>query len=181
MVLLPAAVLTLPAYQCLVQVESAEQGRGRQLARAAQLAWWFRHGRSQLARCAGPPRVGAQLGLGSAIEREVCRRKGMQRQPPVARMSAVRLVSARVMLLWVTAVPVEATWAMPVRMTARVVKTARTILTRTSAAQAILTRATLTRTIAAPAAALVLPGVSPSRVERPAQAKAPVSACRAVP
>ena len=165
MVLLqPAAVLALPAYQCLVRVESAEQAQSRQAARGAQLAWWFRHGRSQLGRSAGRPRFVAQLGLGSAVEREVCQRNGMQRQVPVARMSAVRLVSARVMLLRVTAVPVKVTWGLSARMTARVVKATRAILTRTSAAPT-----------------LVPPGVSPSRVEIPAQANAPPSACRAGP
>jgi hypothetical protein len=88
----------------------------------------------------------------------------MQRQVPVARMSAVRLVSARVMLLRVTAVPVKVTWGLSARMTARVVKATRAILTRTSAAPT-----------------LVPPGVSPSRVEIPAQANAPPSACRAGP
>jgi hypothetical protein len=165
MVLLPAAaVLTLPAYQCLVRVECLEQSQSRQAARAAHLAWWFRHGRSQLGRSAGPLRFVAQLGLGSAIEREVCGRNWMQGQVPMARMSAVRLVSARVMLLRVTAVPVEATWGVPARMTARVVKAVRAILTRTSAAPT-----------------LVPPGVSPSRVGRPAQVKALPSVCRAGP
>jgi hypothetical protein len=181
MVLLPAAVLTLPVYQCLVRVESAEQAQSRQAARAVQLAWWFLRGRSQLGRSSGP-RFVAQLGLGSAVEREVCWRNGMQRRVPVARMSAVRPVSARVMLLRVTAAvpvgashkmhgnprrenPLEATWGIPAPMTARVVKATRVILIRTSAAPT-----------------LVLPGVSPSRVvERPAQAEAPPSACRAGP
>jgi hypothetical protein len=211
MVLLPAAVLTLPAYQCLVRVESAEQAQSRQAARAALLAWWLRHGRSQLERSARLRRFFAQLWPESAIEREVCRRTWMQRQVPVARMSAVRLVSARVMLLrvtgipvgashamhgdprrenplgatwgmparvtavpgeptwvvpaWMTAVPREATWGVPAWMTAKVVEAAPAILIRTSAAPT-----------------LVPPGVSPSRVvERPAQAKAPPSACRAGP
>jgi hypothetical protein len=135
----------------------------------------------------------------------------MQRQVPVARMSAVRLVSARVMLLrvtglpvgashamhgdprrenplgpawglparmtavpgeatsgvpaWMTAVPGETTWGVLAWMTAKVVEAARAILTRTSAAPTP-----------------VPPGMSPSRVvERPAQAKAPSSACRAGP
>jgi hypothetical protein len=164
MVLIPAAVLTPPAYQCLVWVESLGQAQSRQAARAAHLAWWFRHGRSQSGRSAGPPRFVAQLGLGSAIEREVCRRNWMQGQVPMARMSAVRLVSARVLLLRVTAVPVEAPWGVLARMTARVVKGVRAILTRTSAAPT-----------------LVLPGVSPFRVGRPAQVKALPSACRAGP
>jgi hypothetical protein len=164
MVLPPrAAVLTQPAYQGLVQVQSAEQAQSRQVERAAQLGW-FRHGRLKLGRSAGLPPFVAQLGLGSAIEREVCPRNWMQRQAPVARMRAMRLVSARVMLLRVTAVPVDATWAMPPRMTAGVVKAARAILTRTRAA-----------------ATLVTPRVSPARVERPAQAKALPSACRAGP
>jgi hypothetical protein len=167
MVLLPtaAALLTLPAYQCLIRVESADQAQSRQAARAAQLAWWLRHGRSQLGRCAGSPRFVAQLGRGPAIEREVGRRNWMQRQVPVGRMSAVRLVSARVTLLRVAAVPVEeATWAIPARMSAKLMKAAEAILTRTRAATA-----------------LALPGVSPSRVERPARAKEPPSGRRAGP
>jgi len=165
MVLLPAAVLRLPAYQCLVRVDSAEQAQSRQAARA--LAWWFRHGRSQLGRCGGPPCFVAQLelGVGSAIEREVWRRTGMQRQVPVARKSAVRLVA---MLLRVTAVPVAATWVILARMTASPVK-ARLVKPPP---------VTLTRTRAAPTR--VPPGVPRSRVERP-QAKAPPSACRAGP
>jgi hypothetical protein len=72
--LLTAAVLTLPVYQCLVQVESSEQAQGRQVARA----WRFRRGCSQLGRSAGPPRFVAPLGLGSEVEGEVCRRNWMQ-------------------------------------------------------------------------------------------------------
>ena len=68
-VLLRAAALMLPAYQCLVWVESAEQARCRQVARAAHLAWWFRLGRSPFGRSAGAQRFVAQLELGSAIER----------------------------------------------------------------------------------------------------------------
>jgi hypothetical protein len=86
MVLVRVAVLTLPAYQCLVRVDSAEPALCRQLARVAQLARRFRLGRSQLRRSAGPRRFAAQLELGSAIEREVRRRNGMQRQVPVPRM-----------------------------------------------------------------------------------------------
>jgi hypothetical protein len=108
MVLLPAvAVPMLLAYRCLVPVDSAGRAQSRQSARAARLAQWFLHGRGPLGRRVLPPRFFAQLGLGSTIEREVCRQ---QRHVPVARMSSVRLVSARVMLLRVTAVPVEATW-----------------------------------------------------------------------
>lgn len=72
MVLLLAAVLRPPAYQCWVRVESVEQAQIPQAARAAKLAWWFRHGRSQLGRCAGSPCFVAQLelGFGLAIERE---------------------------------------------------------------------------------------------------------------
>lgn len=98
----------------------------------------------------------------------------MQRQVPVERKSAVRLVSARVMLLRVTAVPVAATWAMLARMTVRVVKAARMTARAVKAPRVILT---LTR--AAPSR--VPPGVPRSRVERPAQAKSPPSACRAGP
>jgi hypothetical protein len=114
----------------------------------------------------------------------------MQRQVPVARMSAVPLVSARVMSLRVSAVPEGATWVMPARKTARVVKAPRmtaivmnglrmtAILVK--AAQAMLTLAILTRMSAAPT--LVPPEVSRSRVvARPAQARAPLSACRAGP
>ena len=80
LVLLPAAaVLTLPAYQCLVQVEPSEQAQARREAqRAARLEWRFRHGRSQLGRSAGPPRFVAPLGPGSGIDLEACRRGWMQ-------------------------------------------------------------------------------------------------------
>ena len=81
MVLLLAGVRRLPAYQCLVRVESAKPAQSPQAARAVKLAWWSRHGRSQSERCAGSPCFVAQLelGFGSAIEREVWRRTGMQR------------------------------------------------------------------------------------------------------
>ena len=174
MVLLPAAVPTIPAYRCLVPVESAEQAQSRQTAqkgRAARLARWFRHGRALLGRRALPPRFFAQLGLGSAVEREVCRQ---QRQVPVAWVSPARLVSARVVLLRVTAVPVEATLGMQARRTATVTKTARVTARVVKAAWAILARSR-----AAPK--LVSPGVSPSRAERPAPAKAALSVCRAGP
>ena len=72
-----AAVLTLPAYRCLVQVESAEQVQGRQAPRAARLAWRFRRGCSQLGRSAGLLRFVAPLGLGSEVE-EACRLSWMQ-------------------------------------------------------------------------------------------------------
>jgi len=53
-------------------------------------------------------------------------------------MGSVRLVSARVMLLRVTQVPVEGSWAMPAQMTARVVQAAaREILTQASSAPTI--------------------------------------------
>ena len=79
MVLFPAAaVLTQPAYPCLVRVESVDPAQSRQAERAAQLVWWIRHGRSELVRSAAQPGFVAQRGLGSAIEREVCRRNGMQ-------------------------------------------------------------------------------------------------------
>ena len=74
LVLLPAAVvLTLPAYQCLELAGPSEQAQSRQAERAAQLARWSWHCRSQLGRSAGPLRFVAQLVLGSAIERQVCR------------------------------------------------------------------------------------------------------------
>jgi hypothetical protein len=124
MVLLPAVVLKLPAYQCLVGVESAEQAQSRQAARVAQLA----------------------------------------------RMSAVRLVSARVMLLRVSAVPVE-TWGLPARLSALPVGATWGLPARMTAGAAKAARAILTRT--GPAPTLVPLGVSPPRVERPSQPKAP--------
>lgn len=194
MVLLRVAVLTLPACQCLVRVRSAEQAQCRQAARVAQLAWWFRLVRSQLERSAGPTRFVAQFELGSAIEREVCRRNGRQRLVPVAR-SGVPPVSVRVMWLRVSAAPEGGTWGVPARKTARVVKALRMTAivmnglrmagTLVKAAQAMLTLgmptlATPIRKSAAPT--LVPPEVSPSRVvARPAQSKAPLSACRAGP
>jgi hypothetical protein len=155
-----AAELTPPAYQCLARVRSAEHAQSRQAARATQLVWWFPHGRLQLGRSAGRPRFAAQLGLWSEIESATCRRSRMQPRLPVARMSALRLVSARVMLLRVTAMPVEATWGISARMTAKGVKAVRTMLTQA--------RAALT---------LVPAGVLPSRVERPGQAQALPSMC----
>jgi hypothetical protein len=165
-------------------MESSEQAQGRQSARTAQLARWFRHGRSPLGRCAGPPRFVAQLGLGPAIEREVCRRNWMQRQVqvarmrvaravsvrmtlmPVARMRAARRVFARVTAVRLTSAPVmlsrapaEAARLIPARLTARVLKVARAKLARAGAAPM-----------------LVPPRVLPSQVERPAQAKAPTLA-----
>jgi hypothetical protein len=83
---------------------------------------------------------------------------------PVVRMGAVRPASAQAMLLRMTAVPVGATWALPARMTPRLVKAVRVVLSRTRAAPM-----------------LVPLGVAPSRVERLAQVKSPPSACRARP
>jgi hypothetical protein len=132
----------------------------------------------------------------------------MQRQVPVARMSAVRLVSARVMLLRVTGVPAEPTRGVPARVTAVPGEATRGVPSMTAvpgeatwgvpsmtavpgeATWGVLAwmtakvveaaRAILTRT--SPAPTLVPPGVSPSRVvERPAQAQTPPSACRAGP
>jgi hypothetical protein len=120
----------------------------------------------------------------------------MQRQVPVARMSAVRLVSSRVMLLRVTGLPVGAshamhgdprrenplgpTWGMPARMTAVPGEATWGALAWMTAKVVEAARAILTRTSAAPT--LVPPGVSPCRVvERPAQAQTPSSACRAGP
>jgi hypothetical protein len=87
-----------------------------------------------------------------------------KRLVPVAWMGAVRPASAQAMLLRMTAVPVGATWALPARMTPRLVKAVRVVLSRTHAAPT-----------------LVPLGVPPSRVEKLAQGKAPPSACRARP
>jgi hypothetical protein len=82
-------------------------------------------------------------------------------------MSAVPPMSVQVILVRVTPlpVPVEVSPGVSLRMTAKRMKAARTMLTRTM----------LTQTSAAPT--LLLPGVLPSRVERPGQAKAPASMC----
>jgi hypothetical protein len=126
----------------------------------------------------------------------VYRRTWMQRQVPVARMSAERLLSARVMLLRVTGVPVgashamhgdprrenplEPTWGMPARVTAVPAEPTWGVPAWMTAKVVEAARAILTRT--SPAPTLVPPGVWPSRVvERPAQAQTPPSACRAGP
>lgn len=88
----------------------------------------------------------------------------MQPPVPVARMSAVRLVPAQVILARVTSVPLEVRpEAQPVvsaRMTAQRVRAARTMLTQPSAAPTLLP-----------------PEALPPRIERPGQAKAPASMC----
>jgi hypothetical protein len=117
MVLLPTAALTLLVYRRLRQVKSLEQAQSRQVVRAAQLAWWFRHGCSQLGRFVGP-RFVAQLDFESAVEWEVHRRSGLQRRVPEARMSAAQLVTGWAMSLRVTALRVEVTWGVPLRVTA---------------------------------------------------------------